>query len=273
MTVDHPELDAPARRANDLPLRLPRNHRPLPGPSEQGPSVHRRDLSATARSPAKARTSSAMTAGGTWTSAGTASSSSATGTRRRTAAVVRQMTPTRWPPGCFWSRSPRAPPRRSPAVTPRRLEYVHFVPSGSEATEAAHQAGPGTRPHRLVIHHRRLPRQDHGRAERHRRTLYQTPFRPLLPDLTQVPYGDARRDRDGLAAAPGERLRDRGAGAGRGRRHLPPHGYLRGVAEACDRYGAFLSRRDPDRHGPPRHLVGQPTTRASHRTSCWSARA
>ena len=54
------------------------------------------------------------------------------------------------------------------------------------------QAGPRARPAHAGLDDRRLPRQDHGRARRSPPTrLYQAPFRPLLPDVVHVPFGDA----------------------------------------------------------------------------------
>jgi putrescine aminotransferase len=70
-------------------------------------------------------------------------------------------------------------------------------------------------------------------------SLYQDPFRPLLPDATHVPFGDA-----GALAA---ELRTGEPACviiepiqGEGGVNIPPDGYLREVRAVCDRFGALL---------------------------------
>jgi putrescine aminotransferase len=124
-------------------------------------------------------------------------------------------------------------------VTPPGLDFVHFVNSGTEAVEAAIKLARAHGAYRLVSASGGSHGSTMGALSLSSRGRTAEPFRPLLPSVRQVPYGD-------LAALT--------AVLGSGGTHcvvlepvqadhgvvLPPQGYLSGVARACREHGAFL---------------------------------
>ncbi|OEV05761.1 aspartate aminotransferase family protein [Streptomyces oceani] len=120
------------------------------------------------------------------------------------------------------------------------LEYVHFVPSGSEATEAAIKMARGLGKRRLISTINGFHGKTMGALSVTAREIYQTPFEPLLPDRSHVPFGDIDALRGELVAAPGECCVIMEPVQGEGGVILPPDGYLREVREACDEYDATL---------------------------------
>lgn len=125
-------------------------------------------------------------------------------------------------------------------ITPPGLEYIHFVPSGSEATEAALKMARGTGRRRLVSAIDGFHGKTMGALSVTGRQIYQDPFAPLLPDRAHVPFGDTEALVRVLASAPGECCVFLEPVQGEGGVVIPPPGYLRDVREACDTYGAML---------------------------------
>lgn len=125
-------------------------------------------------------------------------------------------------------------------VTPAGLSRVHFVNSGAEATEAAIKLARAQGRHRLVCAVGGYHGKTMGALSVTGRDFYQQPFQPLLPDVAQVPFGDA----DAMAAA----VAERGERAcvviepvqGEGGVVIPPDGYLTEVARICRAHGALL---------------------------------
>jgi putrescine aminotransferase len=70
--------------------------------------------------------------------------------------------------------------------------------------------------------------------------LYQDPFGPLLPDVTQVPFGDLDQLRSALSAHAGRACLVLEPVLGEGGALPAPDGYLRGAAAACREFGALL---------------------------------
>lgn len=125
-------------------------------------------------------------------------------------------------------------------ILPGDLQYVHFVPSGSEATEAAIKMARGIGRRRLVSTVGGFHGKTMGALSVTAREVYQQPFLPLLPERAHVPFGDAAALDAELAAHPGECAVILEPVQGEGGVNLPPPGYLRMVRDACDRHGATL---------------------------------
>lgn len=125
-------------------------------------------------------------------------------------------------------------------TTPEGLDLVHFVNSGAEATESALKLAR-THGCRSVItttsgfHGKTL-----GALSVTAKPVYQEPFRPLLPGVIEVPYGDIDRMEAALTGALGRAVVILEPIQGEGGVVIPPAGYLRGVAELCRRSDALL---------------------------------
>jgi putrescine aminotransferase len=125
------------------------------------------------------------------------------------------------------------------AVTPGDLRYSFFVNSGAEAVEAALKfARAATGRPRLIACHGAFHGKTLGALSVTGRALYQDPFRPLVPEVSFVPYGDS----DALAAA----MDDRVAAVivepiqGEGGVVVPPPGYLPAVRAITRKWGSLL---------------------------------
>jgi putrescine aminotransferase len=125
------------------------------------------------------------------------------------------------------------------ARAPEGLERVHFVNSGAEATETAIKLARTHGKSRLVTMERGFHGKTMGALSVTAKEVYQAPFRPLLPDVTQVAFGDAAA----LAAALDE-LDDccviLEPVQGEGGVISPPAGYLAEVQALCRRHDAFF---------------------------------
>ena len=125
------------------------------------------------------------------------------------------------------------------AILPGDIEKVFFCHSGAEAVEGAlklarlHTGRPGIVAAEGGFHGKTL-----GALSVSGREVYRTPFAPLLPEVKQVPFGDAQA----LAVAV-----DQGTAAvilepiqGEGGVIIPCDGYLPAAREICDRSGTLL---------------------------------
>jgi len=122
---------------------------------------------------------------------------------------------------------------------PAGLEHVHFASSGTEATEAAIKLARTCGRRRLVSATAGYHGKTLGSLAVTANPLYQDPFRPLLPDVAHVPFGDAAALESELRTGP-EACVILEPVQGEGGVHIPPDGYLREVRAVCDRYGALL---------------------------------
>ena len=125
------------------------------------------------------------------------------------------------------------------SVAPGPLELVHFVNSGAEAVETAIKIARTHGKSRLVSMQGGFHGKTMGALSVTARDVYQDPFRPLLPSVTHVPFGDAASLEALLDVAEDccvilEPVQAEGGVI------LPPDGYLRQVELLCRRYGAFL---------------------------------
>ena len=143
--------------------------------------------------------------------------------------------------------SVRAMPRKAEAdlaellaqITPGDLQFTFFANSGAEANEGALKlARLATGRTNIVGAVDAFHGKTFGALSASGREKYKTPFRPLLPGFSHVPFGDlAAMDRavtNKTAAVILEPIQ------GEGGVIIPPEGYLRGVREICDRAGALL---------------------------------
>ena len=125
-------------------------------------------------------------------------------------------------------------------VAPAGLEYVHFVSAGAEATETAIKLARVHGKRRLVATEGAYHGKTLGALSVTGRDFYRHPFRPLLPDVEHVPFGDAEALEALVARDPGrccvilEPIQAEGGVV------MPPDGYLRAVEAACRRHDAFL---------------------------------
>ncbi|MGW5466449.1 aspartate aminotransferase family protein [Streptomyces chartreusis] len=126
------------------------------------------------------------------------------------------------------------------AHTPPGMDYVHFVNSGAEATEAALKLARAHGRNAVVTARKGFHGKTLGALSVTANATYQTPFQPLLPDIIQVGYGDAgelkrvlatRRDRACVIVEPVQ---------GEGGVHIPEPGYLTEVAALSREFGALL---------------------------------
>lgn len=124
-------------------------------------------------------------------------------------------------------------------IAPGELRHAFLGHSGAEANEGALKLArlatgrPGFIAAQGAYHGKTL-----GALSVSGSDFYRTPFQPLLPGVTHVPFGDL----DALEAA----IRPDTAAVilepiqGENGVNLPPVGYLRGVREACTRTGVLL---------------------------------
>ncbi len=124
-------------------------------------------------------------------------------------------------------------------ITPPGLDYVHFVTSGAEATEAAIKLARANGRTSLVSTVGGYHGKTMGALSLTAREFYQAPFRPLLPGVRHVPFGDSTALAAVLGTVPNccvvvEPVQGEGGVV------LPPAGYLRDVAALCRDHGALL---------------------------------
>ena len=125
-------------------------------------------------------------------------------------------------------------------VAPPGLTKVHFSCSGAEAVETAIKLGRAAGRTRLVSMVGGYHGKTMGALSLTARAVYQDPFRPLLPHVTHVPFGDP--------AALAGTLGDDGSDAlvlvepvqSEGGVVVPPAGYLAAVEAVCRDRGALL---------------------------------
>jgi putrescine aminotransferase len=126
------------------------------------------------------------------------------------------------------------------AVAPAGLTRVHFSLSGTEAVETGLKLARAQGHKRLVSMQQGYHGKTLGALSVTANEVYQRPFRPLLPDVTHLPYGDLDALEQQLARYPGETCVIVEPVQGEGGVILPPAGYLPGVQELCRRYGGLF---------------------------------
>ncbi|MCK9902323.1 acetylornithine aminotransferase [Parafrankia colletiae] len=126
------------------------------------------------------------------------------------------------------------------SVVPPSLNRMHFALSGAEAVETGLKLARANGRRRLVSMHLGYHGKTLGALSVTAKEVYQEPFRPLLPDVTHIPFGDLPALEAELAAHPGEVCVIVEPVQGEGGVILPPPGYLPGVEALCREYGGFL---------------------------------
>jgi len=129
--------------------------------------------------------------------------------------------------------------RRLAEITPEGITYVFPVHSGAAAVEGALKlARAATGRPEIVATHGAFHGKTFGALSASGKDHFKNPFRPLLPEVKHVPFGDA-----GAAA---EAVSDRTAAfivepiQGEAGVIIPPDGYLNELRAICDKHGALL---------------------------------
>jgi putrescine aminotransferase len=125
-------------------------------------------------------------------------------------------------------------------VTPAGLDKVHFVNSGAEATETAIKLARLHGKRSLVSATGGYHGKTTGALSLTANETYQAPFRPLLSDVTHVPFGDAAALEALLAQGHGDHCVVLEPIQGEAGVIIPPAGYLREVERICRAHDAFL---------------------------------
>ena len=126
------------------------------------------------------------------------------------------------------------------SVAPRGMQYAFFANSGAEATELGLKLARLHGKTKLIAMHGGYHGKTLGALSVTARAHFQDPFRPLLPDVRFVPYGDATALEAALVEQGNQSAVILEPVQGEGGAIAPPLGYLRQVADLCQRYGALL---------------------------------
>ncbi len=128
--------------------------------------------------------------------------------------------------------------RQLTETLPPSLDCVYFTMSGTEANEGALKlAKKYTGRSRMVAFEQSYHGDSHGSLSVTGRTIYQDPFRPLLPGITFLPFGDfeALTTIDDLVACViAEPIQ------GEGGMRVPPPRWFKALRARCSDVGALL---------------------------------
>jgi putrescine aminotransferase len=123
-------------------------------------------------------------------------------------------------------------------LAPGDLKISFFSNSGTEAVEAALKlARLSTKRVHIVSTHNAYHGKTMGSLTATGRDIFKDSFQPLVPEFEHVPFGDLdalERALPGAAAFIVEPIQCEGGVV------VPPAGYLRGVRDLCDRFGALF---------------------------------
>lgn len=126
------------------------------------------------------------------------------------------------------------------AKAPEGLERVHFACSGAEAVETVIKIARTLGKDQLIATHGGYHGKTMGALSLTGKDLFQAPFRPLLPGVHHIPYGDTAALEDLLRSMPGRACFVVEPVQGEAGVVLPPPGYLRAVQELCRAHDAFF---------------------------------
>lgn len=128
---------------------------------------------------------------------------------------------------------------RLAAESPAGLERVYFVCTGAEAVETALKIARANGRRRVITMRGGFHGKTLGALSTTDRPIFQQPFRPLLPGVESVPYGDADALDGALAAGPPACVILEPV-QGEGGVRLPPPGWLAQVSALSRRHGALV---------------------------------
>ncbi|MDQ7843260.1 MAG: aminotransferase class III-fold pyridoxal phosphate-dependent enzyme, partial [Armatimonadota bacterium] len=124
-------------------------------------------------------------------------------------------------------------------ITPGDLQYTFFVNSGTEANEGALKlARLATGRPNIVGAVGAFHGKTMGALSASGRDTYKTPFQPLIPGFSHVPFGDLEALERAVTVETAAVILE--PIQGEGGVIIPPDDYLPGVREICDRTGALL---------------------------------
>jgi len=123
---------------------------------------------------------------------------------------------------------------------PGALQHVHFVNSGAEATEAALKLARALGRRHVVATFGAFHGKTMGALSVTANPTYRDPFRPLLPDIEHVAFGDAAALERAVAAAGGPVSVIVEPVQGEAGVIMPTPGYLTEVQRICRSYDALL---------------------------------
>ncbi|MBF6330744.1 aspartate aminotransferase family protein [Nocardia transvalensis] len=126
------------------------------------------------------------------------------------------------------------------SVTPAGLQRIHFCGSGAEATETALKIARLSGHRHLISMHGGYHGKTFGALSVTAKSLYQDPFRPLLPDVTHIPYNDIPALHAALESCGGSACVIVEPVQGEAGVVLPAPGYLHSVRTLCTEFGALL---------------------------------
>lgn len=124
-------------------------------------------------------------------------------------------------------------------LTPGDLTYSFFCNSGTEAVEAALKIARGsTGRRRIIATEGAFHGKTYGSLSVSGRDLYKDPFRPMVPEIVHVPFGDLEALRQVMdptvAAVIVEPIQGEGGVV------VPHDEYLPGIRALCDEFGAAM---------------------------------
>jgi putrescine aminotransferase len=126
------------------------------------------------------------------------------------------------------------------SVTPTGLERVHFANGGAEAVEAAIKLARANGKRHLISMESGYHGKTMGALSLTAKRVFQAPFRPLLPGVSHVPFGDVNALAEELGRHRGQACVIVEPVQGEAGVILPPPGYLRDVQGLCIEHDALF---------------------------------
>ncbi len=129
---------------------------------------------------------------------------------------------------------------RLAGVTPPGLDYITFTNSGAEAAELGIKLAHVNGKPRLVAMQGGFHGKTMGALSINGKPFYKDPFKPLLPEVDFVAFGDANALEEVLAASDNRACVIVEPVQGEAGVNIPPAGYLKRVQDLCRRHNALF---------------------------------